>query len=169
MRRQGVFPKHLFLPPGLMLNLVCVVASSVKTVCTSVSCLSSIPMISPFVTAPSPEAAVPMLHWREGGEARSARWRSERGAAPPKRVVLADDSMSADTAYRLACEGTGLLWRGDFQNARMLVQALARRADKPARPKRSGRRKAGGQVEAAPVAPPVFPEAFHLHRQAQAQ
>jgi len=39
--------------------------------------------------------------------------------------------MAADTAYRLACEGTGLLWRGDFQNARQMVQALARRIDKP--------------------------------------
>src|SRR6186713_2378839 len=73
----------------------------------------------------SPEASspAPLIHWTEGGEARSARWRSERGAAPPKRVVIADDSLSADAAYRLACEGTGLLWRGDFQNARMLVQA----------------------------------------------
>jgi len=116
-----------------------------------------------------------MLHWEEGGGARSARWRSERGAAPPKRVVIADDSMAADTAYRLACEGTGLLWRGDFQNARLLLQALARRVDKPAKPKREKRvkdQKAGepSEASAAPAAPaPVFPEAFHLHRQAQAQ
>jgi SAM-dependent methyltransferase len=128
----------------------------------------------------SPETSSPaaLIHWTEGGEARSARWRSERGAAPPKRVVIADDSLSADAAYRLACEGTGLLWRGDFQNARMLVQALARRVDKPAKPKRDKRVKArkadgtaGAEQAAAPVeAPaPVFPEAFHLHRQAQAQ
>jgi SAM-dependent methyltransferase len=115
--------------------------------------------ISPANADPSPQ-----IHWTENGEARSARWRSERGAAPPKRVMLADDSMSADTAYRLACEGTGLLWRGDFQNARMLVQAMARRVDKPARPKRDKRVKAGeGEVAS------VFPQAFHLHRQAQAQ
>jgi hypothetical protein len=37
-------------------------------------------------------------------------WRAESGAAAPRRVVAADDTMSADTAYRLACEGTGLLW-----------------------------------------------------------
>lgn len=116
--------------------------------------------------------AVPLLHWTEGGEARSARWRSERGAAAPKRVVIADDSMAADTAYRLACEGTGLLWRGDFQNARLLLQALARRVDKPAKPKREKRVKdqKPGEAVAAVAAPvPVFPEAFHLHRQAQAQ
>ena len=75
----------------------------------------------------------PTIFWTEGGETRSALWRSERGSAPPKRVVLADDTMSADSAYRLACEGTGLLWRGDFQNARQLLQALARRADRKPR------------------------------------
>ena len=31
---------------------------------------------------------------------------AERGAAVPKRVVMADDTLAADTAYRLACEGT---------------------------------------------------------------
>lgn len=132
--------------------------------------------VSTTVSVPSSEPV--LIHWTEGGQARSARWRSERGAAPPKRVVLADDSMSADTAYRLACEGTGLLWRGDFQNARMLVQALARRVDKPAKPKREKRVKAEKAEGTANVAKagtpvetpaPVFPQAFHLHRQAQAQ
>jgi hypothetical protein len=70
-------------------------------------------------------------------------------------VVIADDSLSADAAYRLACEGTGLLWRGDFQNARMLVQALARRVDKPAKPKRDKRVKAQKAGEAAQAAAPV--------------
>lgn len=127
--------------------------------------------VSPVAPAPTPPAPA-KLHWEEGGEARSARWRSERGAAPPKRVVIADDSMAADTAYRLACEGTGLLWRGDFQNARLLLQALARRVDKPAKPKREKRVKdtKPGEASAPPTAPaPVFPETFHLHRQAQAQ
>ncbi|RYX91790.1 MAG: class I SAM-dependent methyltransferase [Comamonadaceae bacterium] len=121
------------------------------------------------VTDPSATAA-PTLHWTEGGQACSARWRSERGALPPKRVVIADDTLSADSAYRLACEGTGLLWRGDFQNARLLLQAMARRIDKPAKPKRDKRHKAGASTAEVAAAPaPVFPEAFHLHRQAQAQ
>ena len=77
----------------------------------------------------------PVVSWSEAGETRSARWRSERGAPPPKRVVIADDRMTADDAYRLACDGTALLWRGDFQNARQLLQALARRVDrKPRKP-----------------------------------
>ena len=66
-------------------------------------------------------------------------WRSEAGLPPPKRVVLVDDTMKADLAYRLACEGTALLWRGDYQNAKLFLQALARRADqekrKPRKPK----------------------------------
>ncbi|MEY4882782.1 MAG: hypothetical protein RIS34_636 [Pseudomonadota bacterium] len=112
----------------------------------------------PPVIAETPSSAQPTLHWIEGGEPCSAPWRSERGAPPPKRVVLADDTTTADTAYRLACEGTALLWRGDFHNARQLLQALARRADNvPARK----RKKAAGVV---PVA-----EAFHLHRLAQSQ
>ena len=94
----------------------------------------------------------PVLSWGEGDETRSARWRSESGVAPPKRVIVADDRMTADAAYRLACEGTALLWRGDFQNARQLLQALARRADRKPR---------------KPAASPA--EAFHLQRQAQSQ
>jgi len=101
------------------------------------------------------ESAV--LCWTEAGEARSARWRSESGAPAPRRVQLADDTLNADVAYRLACEGTALLWRGDFQNARQLLQALARRVD----------RKPRKAVKAA--APASLTEAFHLHRQAQAQ
>jgi len=97
----------------------------------------------------------PIIRWNEGGEERSARWRSEAGAPPPKRVEVADDRITADAAYRLACEGTALLWRGDFQNARQLLQAMARRADE--RP-----RKAKPQ----PAAPK---DAFNLHRLAQSQ
>ena len=100
----------------------------------------------------------PFIHWVEDDQPRSARWRSESANAAPKRVVIADDRMTADTAYRLACEGTGMLWRGDFQNARQLLQALARRAE----PKAEKRGK--------PRQPPASPkDAFNLHRQAQSQ
>ncbi|GAA3102859.1 class I SAM-dependent methyltransferase [Nonomuraea salmonea] len=68
------------------------------------------------------------------------------GAPPPARVVVADDRTKADTAYKLACEGTALLWQGDFHNARQLLTAMGRRC-RPAAPG-SG---------------------FHRHRQAQSQ
>ena len=100
-------------------------------------------------------AEPPVLHWNEGGEVHSARWRSESGAPPPKRVVIADDRMTADDAYGLACQGTALLWRGDFQNARQMLTALASRADHEPRKAKK------------PPASPV--DAFNLHRQAQSQ
>jgi len=104
--------------------------------------------------------AHPLIHWTETGEARSARWRSERGALPPVRVVIADDRTKADDAYGLACQGTGLLWRGDFQNARQMLLALASRADRPPR---------ATKKSAAPSAPASPAEAFHRHRQARSQ
>jgi methylase of polypeptide subunit release factors len=97
----------------------------------------------------------PIISWTEADQPRSARWRSEAGTPPPKRVVVADDRMTADAAYRLACEGTAILWRGDFQNARQLLQAIARRADRKPRKAKE------------PASSPT--EAFHLHRQAQSQ
>jgi methylase of polypeptide subunit release factors len=74
-------------------------------------------------------------------------------------VQIADDRLNADTAYGLACQGVGLLWRGDFQNARQLLNALGNRADRqrrvPPRP--------------ADAATTTMPEAFHRERQARAQ
>ncbi len=43
-----------------------------------------------------------MIEWNEQGEVRSARWRSESGAPAPRRVELAKDTLSADSAYRFA-------------------------------------------------------------------
>jgi hypothetical protein len=105
------------------------------------------------------------IHWNENGTAHSALWRSERGAAPPSRVVIADDTTTADAAYRLACEGTALLWRGDFHNARQLLQAIERRIDKtPARKKHKGNAPAGTK---APL--DTNTDAFNRHRLAQSQ
>lgn len=100
-------------------------------------------------------SANPTIEWIDDGETHSLRWRSETGAAAPRRVVVADDTLTADTAYRLASEGTGLLWQGDFQNARQLLQAMARRVDRPPKKKK-----------AAPATPL---DAFNQHRQAQSQ
>lgn len=102
-----------------------------------------------------------MIEWNEQSEVRTARWRSESGAPAPKRIELADDTLSADSAYRLACAGTALLWRGDFQNARLLLQALMRRTDR--KPAKAAARSAQKMAQASPS------EQFHLHRQAQSQ
>jgi methylase of polypeptide subunit release factors len=101
--------------------------------------------------APHPTSH-PTITWPEAEGPRSARWRSEAAVPPPRRVVIADDRTTADTAYRLACEGTALLWQGDFQNARQLLQAVTRRVE------RKPRKQAATLIDA-----------FNFHRQAQSQ
>jgi hypothetical protein len=57
----------------------------------------------------------------------------------------------------MMCEGTGMLWQGDFHNARQLLQALSRRTHK-----RSSKRSLKNQTT-------DFLQAFHLYRQALGQ
>lgn len=95
---------------------------------------------------------LPFVTWTEAEVVCSARWRSESGRPPPARVIIADDRTTADAAYRLACEGIALLWRGDFQNGRQLLNAIARRADRNS-----------PTVASSPA------ETFHLYRQAQSR
>ena len=97
----------------------------------------------------------PKIRWTADGKTHEARWRSESGNPPPQHVITADDRLTANTAYRLANEGTALLWTGDFNNMRQLLLAMARRADRPPR---------------NPPPPPTSPsEAFQRHRQVQSQ
>jgi hypothetical protein len=77
------------------------------------------------------------------------------------RTLAVDDTLNADQAYRLASEGTRLLWQGDFHNAKQLMQAMARRIDQSA--KRRSKKPAPPPEGLHPAA-----HAFHLHRQAQA-
>jgi SAM-dependent methyltransferase len=79
---------------------------------------------------------------------------------------LADDSWSADAAYRLACAGGALLWRGDFHNARQLLQALQRRIDQVPERKRRGKAQPQEGAGAGALSPS---ERFHRYRMAQGQ
>ena len=83
--------------------------------------------------------------------------RSESGLPVPRQVVMGDDTVAADVAYRMMCEGTGMLWQGDFHNARQLLQALSRRTQK-----RSSKRPVKNQ--SADIS-----QAFNLYRQALGQ
>ena len=76
---------------------------------------------------------IPTIRWQQNDTQHEARWISEAGLPAPERVVVADDTLSADAAFRLCRDGTAILWQGDYQNARNLLQALARRADRPPR------------------------------------
>jgi len=92
------------------------------------------------------------LTWQENNQPHVAIWQSEAGNPPPKTVVIADDTTKADQAYKRACEGTAMLYRGDFQNAKQLLQAMTRRVDrKPIKPTET------------------LLEAFHQHRARQIQ
>ena len=93
------------------------------------------------------------------------QWRCESGAPAPQRVVYGDDTLSADTAYRMICEGTAVLWQGDFHNARQLLQALARRTQKRS-VKKSTQKHTFTQSSDHPV---DNAQTFHLHRQALGQ
>jgi SAM-dependent methyltransferase len=103
--------------------------------------------------------SVPIIHWLEDGKAFEVRWRSHNGTPPATRVVVADGKMTADEAYGLACQGSALLWRGDFQEARQMLSALGNRADRPQRRPRTS--------TTTSIAGPA--EAFHLYRQARSQ
>jgi SAM-dependent methyltransferase len=96
----------------------------------------------------------PTITWNEAGVLRQARWLSESRPSPPAKVMIADDTMKADTAYRNACEGIAMLWKGDYQNARQLLNAMARRVDR--KPRKTPK----------PASSPA--EAFHFHRRATA-
>ena len=96
----------------------------------------------------------PQIKWLEDGQSRTARWRSEAAIPPHQNVEIANDSLNADTAFRLVSSGTALLWRGDWQNVRNLLQALSRRVDRQPR--------VGNQKKPATLA-----AAFEQHRQTQ--
>ena len=82
--------------------------------------------------------------------------------------MLADDTIPADDAYRLACEGTALLWRGDFQNARQLLQAIARRIDRPRKKKRVSKKNMQEKLNDN-ASSAITNDVFNLYRLAQSQ
>lgn len=94
------------------------------------------------------------LRWQEEGQERSALWQADNGARLPSRVQTVS-AIDADAAYRLASAGTGLLWRGDFQHARQLLQGMSKRMDAAAQRKKKS-------------PPATAAEGFAAHRQAQA-
>lgn len=109
------------------------------------------------------------ITWTEAGRTHTAIWRAENGAQPPKRLMVVDDTISADSAYRLACEGTGLLWRGDYQNARQLLLALARRVDAKSVKTRRYAATAANRPASNAEHPKLLIDAFNRHRLSRSQ
>ncbi|GAA1234522.1 class I SAM-dependent methyltransferase [Prauserella halophila] len=98
--------------------------------------------------------AMTTVTWSEDGTPRTALWRAENGTPAPSDIVTVDDHTPASTAIRLARSGTGLLWRGDFHNARQLMRAMDRRI----------KRRASRAQDAAEPA-----DAFRANRKARSQ
>ncbi|MFN7816617.1 MAG: methyltransferase [Burkholderiales bacterium] len=115
------------------------------------------------------KAVIGTITWTEAGRTHTAIWRAENGAQPPKRLTVVDDTISADSAYRLACEGTGLLWRGDYQNARQLLLALARRVDAKSVKARRYAATAANRPASNAEHPKLLIDAFNRHRLSRSQ
>lgn len=105
------------------------------------------------------------VQWQDNETSCNTRWLSESNQPPPARVVIVDDKTTADEAYRFACEGTSMLWRGDFHNARQLLQAMTRRIERTEQRKASKAAKSTQQATDSVK----MPNLFHQQRQAQAQ
>ena len=107
------------------------------------------------------------LQWDDvNGQPQHAAWHSEAGRPAPARMQVADDRLAADAAYHLICEGSTLLWQGEFFNARHLMEALKRRVDKP-KLRGKAQKNAKPAHPPAPAATPAL--AFHQQRQVQAR
>jgi len=101
--------------------------------------------------------------WQEKDKSQSARWQSVANNPPPKKIKPINDTLKADAAYKMACEGMAMLWRGDFQNAKHLSQAISRRIDnRTTKPKAVN--KAAKEAREATITPK---EQFHLYRKSQ--
>jgi methylase of polypeptide subunit release factors len=98
------------------------------------------------------ETDLTVIKWQEKNKIMEAVWQSEAGNPPPKKIIIADDTTSAKDAYKLICEGTAFLYKGDFQNAKQMLQAITRKFD------------------IKPIAPADnLTQAFHQHRARQIQ
>ncbi|MFM9836433.1 MAG: methyltransferase [Methylophilaceae bacterium] len=104
------------------------------------------------------------ITWQEAGKPKTARWQSVANNSAPKKITPINDTLKADVAYKMACEGNAMLWRGDFQNAKQLSIAISRRIDN-----RSTKPKAVNKArQVAKVAIEVSPkDQFHLYRKNQ--
>lgn len=112
------------------------------------------------------------LQWEESSTAHKARWLSQSNHAPPKRIVIVDDTITADEAYRLANAGTSMLWRGDYHNAKQLIQALQRRIDRAEQRKiEKAEKKAAQDAHSSKSSSgsQELPQLFHKNRLAQSQ
>ncbi|KUF06951.1 methylase [Leucobacter sp. G161] len=102
------------------------------------------------------------ITWTEAGRQITAAWLSANEKPAPKTVTVVDDRLTADQAVRHAAQGTAMLWRGDFHNAKQLLSAIDRRLTK-------GAKGGKGAKKSASRGPESPSEEFYRIRQARAQ
>lgn len=102
--------------------------------------------------------------WTEDAQPHAAEWHSEGGWPAPTRVVVGDDTMTADAAYRLIRNGTAVMWRGDFHNGRQMLSALGRRIDRSAASGGPGGGRDAGGASGTRGAHLDLTAAFRRHR-----
>ncbi|MCD9472956.1 hypothetical protein CJF26_20860, partial [Photobacterium phosphoreum] len=112
------------------------------------------------------DAAKEYAHWVENDTEHTAAWMPVSSGNVPKRIIIADDTLTADSAFRLITQGAHLLWRGDFQNGKQLLQALQRRINKKNERKRQTTDKEATNKE---VTTTVGSVAFNRYRLEQSQ
>ena len=104
-----------------------------------------------------------MIEWNNGQvfALRALAFRKRRPA--PRRVELAKDTLSADSAYRLRVRWYGMLWRSDFQTRAAVASADAR--VETSRPRRGARaRRENRQLDARRGVSPAPPGAVAARR-----
>jgi hypothetical protein len=106
----------------------------------------------------------PRLHWTDADDqAHAVAWRSLAAHPVPSPVLVVDETLDAGSALGQAEGGAGLLWCGDFHQARQLLQAMGRRLD---------RRQQRGATSARPADPgdrAALAGAFQAHRRRLAE
>jgi predicted RNA methylase len=98
----------------------------------------------------------PSIEWEHQSMQYKSSWYSEAGLPVPQQILLIDDTITAKQVIEFARQQIGLLWIGDYQNGRNLLQAISRRLEKPPR--------VGSQKK---LTSPQ--ETFAAHRQKQGQ
>ena len=88
-------------------------------------------------------------------------WRSESAIEKPKKWRVISDQTKADQALAWAQAGEGLIWTGDFQNAKQLLTAMSKRW--------MSKKQTVRQKSIQPAKEKSILERFHIHRLHQSQ
>lgn len=108
------------------------------------------------------------LTWPENNQTKTRAWVSESDFSPPKKILLASDDLKANDFYQKASQGAAYIWRGDFQNAKQLLQAVQRRITKSMTKNKSITKNLTKKNDPGDNDTGTSADLFHKHRQSQA-